>query len=193
MVIPISAGVFLYNETFDLQKAAGLVLALPAVILTGMKTNGKNETAMHSGLLVLILPVMLFFGAGLVDTSIKFAEHHVMNAQNMFLVVSMIFFFAGFFGLVKVGLDSLKKTDLQLSKSVPAGMLLGVINFLSLYYLLKCLTFPDSESSIVFAIINIGVVVLSFVSGMVLFKEKPNQLKSIGILLAVAAIVVLSY
>jgi multidrug transporter EmrE-like cation transporter len=72
------------------------------------------------------------------------------------------------------------------------GVLLGITNYLSLYFLLKCLEAPGSESSTVFAYVNIGVVLTSFVSGILLFGERPERSRIIGVVLSIIAITILS-
>ena len=77
-------------------------------------------------------------------------------------------------------------------RSVAGGIALGVTNYLSLYFLLKCLEAPGSESSTVFAYVNIGVVITSFISGLILFNEKPERTKIIGVVLSIISITILS-
>ncbi|MBK7389668.1 MAG: hypothetical protein IPI23_11560 [Bacteroidetes bacterium] len=57
---------------------------------------------------------------------------------------------------------------------------------------MKCLESPGTESSTVFALVNIGVVITSFITGLVLFKEPSDRNKIIGLMLSVIAILVLS-
>jgi multidrug transporter EmrE-like cation transporter len=63
-----------------------------------------------------------------------------------------------------------------------------VPNYLSLYFLLKVLVTTGWESTIVFPLANIGVVVTSAIVGILVFKEKLSKINVIGIVVAVFAI-----
>ena len=190
MVIPIAAGVLLYQESMGLQKIAGILLAIPAVILVSWPSD--KETRHGSGLSQYSLPVVLFLGAGLVDTAIKFAQHHFMNDANRQLVILSIFMSAGIFGMFRVLYEVIRLKKTVHLRSIIGGVALGITNYLSLYFLLKCLETPGSESSTVFAYVNIGVVISSFIAGLLLFGEKPEKTKIIGVVLSVISITILS-
>jgi drug/metabolite transporter (DMT)-like permease len=191
MVIPITAGFFLYNESVTVQKISGILLAIPAVLLTSISKEESGEKKFSTR--KLFLPVILFFGSGLVDTAIKFTQHHYMNGDNQQVIIMAIFASAGAIGTFRLLYEVLiLKKQLHLV-SIGAGILLGVVNYFSLYYLLKCLDYPGSESSNVFALVNTGIVISSFVAGLLLFKEKAEKSKNAGVVLALLAIIILSY
>ncbi len=190
MVIPVTAGVLLYNESMGLQKLAGILFAIPAIIL--VSRSGSGTGANRQGILMLSLPVMLFVGAGIVDTVIKYFQHHFMNDENRQLIIVSIFLSAGIFGMIRVLYEVfyLKKT--LLLRSVFGGILLGVTNYLSLHFLLICLETPGSESSTIFAYVNVGIVITSFLSGILIFGERPERPRIIGVVLSIIAITILS-
>ena len=69
LVIPVLAGVMLYKEELGGIKIIGIVLALIAVYFSSL----KNRTiTVKTG--TLVLPLLLFIGSGLVDTSIKYIQ-----------------------------------------------------------------------------------------------------------------------
>jgi len=191
MVIPIVTGLILYNESMGLQKLGGILLAIPAVILVSFP--GEKQKGTQFKISDIWLPIVLFFGAGLVDTAIKFTQHNYMDDNNRQLVIMCIFASAGTFGLIRLLYELFVLREKLLWKSIAGGILLGITNYLSLYFLLKCLENPESESSTVFAYVNIGVVIASFITGILLFREKPERNKVIGVILSLVAIAVLSY
>ena len=191
MVIPIAAGLVLYNETMGLQKMTGILLAIPAVVLVSFPS--VKQEGVQFKVSDIWLPVILFFGAGFVDTAIKYAQHTFMNDDNRQLVIMAIFASAGAFGLIRLLYEVFFLKRKLLWRSIGGGVLLGTTNYLSLYFLLKCLEDPSSESSTVFAYVNIGVVITSFLTGLILFAEKLERNKVIGVLLSLIAIAVLSY
>ena len=156
------------------------------------KPARNNNTKFEFSFEKVILPVLLFLGAGLVDTTIKLAQHFYMNDDNRNVVIMSIFGFAALFGTLKLIYDRFHLKKPVLFRSIAGGILLGVVNYFSLYFLVKCLGMPGAESSTVFAIVNIGVVLLSFVLGLMLFREYITRIKITGIILAIIAIILLS-
>lgn len=65
---------------------------------------------------------------------------------------------------------------------------LGIPNYFSVYFLLKALKSNVLESSGIFTVNNVGIVMLSTVAGIVLFHEKLLRKNWIGIGLAIASI-----
>lgn len=191
MVIPISAGLFLYNESMNAQKMTGILIAIPAVILASNGSSPKLKTEFNWS--TLTLPVLLFIGAGVVDTAIKYSQHHFMNDDNRQIVIMAIFASAGTVGTLKLLFDLLILKKSLLWRSVFGGVLLGITNYLSLYFLIKCFDAPGAESSTVFAFVNIGVVISSFFAGLFIFREHPERNKIIGVVLAILAIIILSW
>ena len=191
MVIPITVGVLFYNDSMNAQKGIGLALALPAVLLS-VDHSSKGQ-GYQFDLKSWILPILLFIGAGMVDSAIKYAQHHLMDENNSYLVISLIFASAGCFGLLKLGYNSFVGNQPLKWVSVMGGFLLGSVNFCSLYFLVRCLDYPNAESSNVFAIVNVGVVMVSFILGWLVFSEKPSPRKSLGLAMALASILILTF
>src|SRR5690606_7949094 len=69
VVIPIIFGIYMYHESTGLQKIWGIILALIAVFMVSIKPH-SNIKIKHT----VVLPVILFLGSGVIDTSIKFLE-----------------------------------------------------------------------------------------------------------------------
>ncbi|HRB19940.1 MAG TPA: hypothetical protein PKZ14_07645, partial [Chitinophagales bacterium] len=69
------------------------------------------------------------------------------------------------------------------------GIILGIPNYFSLYFLLKTLDTLTWQSSIIFPINNLGIVGLSAIAGVALFQEKMNTQKIIGFILAISSII----
>ncbi len=57
-------------------------------------------------------------------------------------------------------------------KSLMSGVALGLANLGTVYFLLKALSQPEWESSIVYPLNNFGIVLLSTVTAIVVFRER---------------------
>ena len=76
-------------------------------------------------------------------------------------------------------------------KSIGWGIALGIPNYMCMYFLLKTLG-AFTEASIVLPINNIGIVMASTLTGVFVFKEHLSTFNKIGLMLAIASIVILS-
>jgi drug/metabolite transporter (DMT)-like permease len=79
-----------------------------------------------------------------------------------------------------------------IGKNILAGIILGVPNYFSLYYLVKMLDSEVFESSTIFTIHNVAIVMVSTLVGILFFKEKISKRNGFGIALALVAILLVS-
>lgn len=188
VVIPVMAGIKLYNDAVSLNKFAALFCALAAVYFTG-SGNGPAKTNQHK----LLLPLILFLCAGVVDTTIKYAQYAYLNDKGGNIFIAAVFAIAGCVGL-SISIYNYFKNKISVEgKSISAGMLLGTCNYASLIFVLNALGAAGADSGEVFTLSNVGVVLLSVVCSFLLFKERLTTKGIMGVVLALAAIVLLSF
>jgi len=182
-VLPAILGVVLYNEQLDAIKLLGIVIAILAVYLASMKqATGRFKMSM------LLLPFLVFLGSGIIDSAIKyFQEAHVPETEFA-LFSAVLFFFAGCSGLLFIGVTSFKEPLKFNARNILGGIALGVPNFFSIYFLLIALGYNGLSSASIFTANNVGIVVLSTLLGITLFKEKLSAKNWMGIGLAVLSI-----
>ena len=187
VIIPVIFGFYLYNENAGFQKITGIILALIAVYLSSVKSETKTKFSNN-----LLLPVILFIGSGIIDTSIKYLESNYVPEDGIPIFSAMIFGSAAFFGLFPLGYLAFKKQLYFNLKSILGGIILGIINFGSIFYLIKALHFKDLESSTIFTVNNVSIVMLSTLLGLMLFKEHISKKNWIGIVMAIISIVLVT-
>lgn len=184
VIIPVIAGILLYSDSVAVIKISGIILALLAFYLSTIKDKGSVHVKKY-----FIFPMLLFLGNGLVDAFMKVAEHYfVFEEKGNF--ISTLFFVAM---LISISITSYKVSFLKekiLLKNALGGMLLGMINFLTSYCVILALAFM--ESSKFYPLRNAGIVSLSAIVGLVLFREKLSRINLIGIIISVLAIVLIS-
>jgi multidrug transporter EmrE-like cation transporter len=73
-----------------------------------------------------------------------------------------------------------------------AGSHVRSINYGAVYFLIKVLGMKEWESSRVFPIYSVGVVAISSLLAAVLFEERLSWLKTLGLVVGLAAVVVLN-
>lgn len=193
LVIPFIVSIYLYNEHTTVLKIAGVVIALLAVVLTCMPSAGVEPSGKPFHISNLALPVLLFVSSGLLDTLIKYVETTEINAanQNVYLITSFgVAATIGSIALLFLLLTGKMKFDMR---SVLAGIIIGVPNYFSIWCLLKVLKDYEGNSSVIFPINNMGIVLFSTIVAFIFFKEKLSKTNWLGILLALAAIALIAF
>jgi len=183
VIIPVIFGIYAYNETVGFQKLFGISLALIAVYLTAVKNNASFS--FKKGLL---FPLLLFVGSGIIDTSIKYIETTYVASNGIPIFSATIFAIAAIIGVLILCIKAVLGTFKFDIKSLFAGVILGVVNYYSIYFLLKALQFEGLESSRLFTVNNVAIVMITTLTGLFLFKEKISKKNWIGITLAVISI-----
>ena len=168
VVIPVLFGLLYYNENLGAIKLFGIGIALIAVYLTSNKSD--QRTVINRKLIVL--PILVFVGSGIIDTSIKFLEDAYVANNDVPLFSAIIFLAAAIIGFIIIIIQVMSGSFKFEFKNVIAGICLGVPNYFSIYFLVKTLRSDILESSGIFAINNVSIVTLSTFAGIFLFKEK---------------------
>ncbi len=185
VIIPIVFAVIVYNEKLSLIKTIGIFMAMTAVYLVSVKNEGiliKKKS--------LIYPLLLFLGSGAIDTSIKYFETTYVGKNEISLFSASIFGFAAIIGCMIL----LFKGNLKIvGKNIIAGVCLGMINYYSIYFLLKALRSDSLNSSTIFTINNVAIVMLTTLVGILLFREKLITKNWIGIGIAIISIVLVAF
>jgi len=188
LIIPVIAGIFLYNESITWLMITGIILALVRVILTSIKD--KSMALSKNGTFILIL---IFFGSGLIDIMMKYMQHHYLSENEGAAFVMVIFMAAAIFGLLWMLLTQRDRFRNFNKASIVGGIALGIPNFGSIYFLILALEKSGLQSSVLYPINNMGIVGISALFGILIFKEKINLINFIGILLAIAAIALIAF
>ncbi|GAA0746871.1 EamA family transporter [Gaetbulibacter jejuensis] len=187
VVIPVIFGIYVYNESTGLQKLIGILLALAAVYLASIKAGSKINFKKN-----LLFPILLFLGSGVIDTSIKYLETTYVPENGIPIFSATIFGCAALIGVLTL-IAKLFKGEFKFQpKSLLGGITLGIINYSSIYFLLKALDHETFESSTLFTVNNVGIVMLSTLTGLVLFGEKLSAKNWIGIVLAIVSIILVT-
>ena len=187
VVIAIIFGVWYYEESLGFVKLFGILLALIAVYLTSVKEKKeKKETTEKQ--VSLLFPILLFIGSGAIDTSLKFVETTFVQQGGVPLFSATIFGCAFILGMSILLYQMVKGTFRFEFKNILGGILLGVPNYFSIVYLLKALSTDGMESSTAFTLNNVGIVILSTLFGLFIFKEKLIWKNWLGIVIAIVSI-----
>lgn len=196
-VIPVIVAILFYGDPLSLTKIIGILTAVLSVFFIAYqpenadKQDEKNEPATESFLhkKAWILPLIIFIGSGITDASFNFIQRNYTPPNFDHIVTIMVFLGAFISGMVMFGSNK----EMYQWKNLLGGIILGVPNYGSLYFLLQALKKSGLTPSTLFPINNLGIVGLSAVCGLFLFSESFSTRKIIGFILAVASIVIIGF
>jgi drug/metabolite transporter (DMT)-like permease len=184
LFIPILAAWLLFNEEFNSIKLIAFLIALPALLLIlSKKTDNLNNK--------WIYPAVVLVGFGAIDilfkqialtTSLPFTTSlFIVFGISLILILAVVLYEMTF-----------KKAQFK-SNNLLFGALVGLFNFGNILFYLKAHQAFAKNPSTVFAAMNMGVIIIGSIVGIVVFKEKVSRYNYFGLLLAIVAIVLISF
>lgn len=185
LLIPLLAAYLLFGEDFSVVKSGAIAVGLIAVICAIPWDKHKQQSSKS-----WIFPLFVFFGFGLIDVLFK----HIASIKSIPFTTSLFVVFVLALAISILGLSyRMLFNKLKLSvKNVLFGLILGFFNFGNIYFYLKAHQALNTQPSVVFTAMNIGVIALGSLVGLLVFKEKLSKMNYAGILLALLAILILA-
>lgn len=190
LAIPVIFSLFIFeirSKNFDYFNYTGIILALIAIFLSSFK---KEETRLKGiDIRIFILPFLIFLFNGTIDTAINFTNYKFLREGDDALFPIVIFASAAFIGAVIL---TVKKETIN-KKSFAGGLILGIINYFSIYFVVKALTALENDGAMVYPLLNMGIILFSTIVSIILFKESLRAVNKIGLILSILAIFMISY
>ncbi len=189
LFIPILASIFIFKENISNLKYLALFIGFLSIGLI-LKKEDNNEVKNKYCFLYLIL---VFFGFGIIDICFKQVALYSTTpyTTTLFYIfgVSLALSFV-FYSIYVI----YKKQKLNVSRqTILYGALIGILNFMNIYFYLNAHKAFSSNPTVVFAGMNYGVIFLGTLIGCFYFKEKLSKINIVGLSLAVLSIGLLIY
>ncbi len=184
MIIPTVFGMIAYGQTPGIFQIIGLALMLVTLYLSsGIK---KSENLNLKWLFFALGSFVLWGLVGIIQQIHQNSDK--ADEINVFLLWSFLFLTAIFAVMTllspKAGCNYRLKSKSTLP-SLISGVIIGAVNLINLYLSGKM------SSIVLFPILNGGVIVLSGLAALFLFKEKLTRSQYAGIILGTLAICLL--
>jgi drug/metabolite transporter (DMT)-like permease len=189
VAIPSILAFRLYGDSLTVVKISGLLAALLALYLcTASDQRGRTS---NPGLLQ-VSPIILFLTFGAYFTILKYLQTYHLTESSYHSYVMSGFIFA-FLSSIVIGIGKrvFAPTDFRVRHCI-AGVILGVINYIAIYALLKVLALKGWESSQLFPIYSVGVVAVSSLLATLFFRERMSRQKTIGLAVGLVAVALLN-
>jgi drug/metabolite transporter (DMT)-like permease len=135
------------------------------------------------------MPMAVFVLGGAIDTTINYTNHFYLPESESAVFPLIIFGCAFFIGATVLIIG---KSKIEF-KNIVGGTVLGVINYFSLYYIVKALTAFNNDGAIVYPVLNVGIILMSSLVSRIIYKERLSVLNKGGLVMAVLAIIFIFY
>lgn len=184
LFLPIAASFAVFGEKLTEGRLIGIALAFVALFCLLWKSDGGKKSGSLSSQIGLLLGV--WAGYGVIDILFKqVAKSGTAFAGN--LLVAFCLAAVLMFGYLFYKPAKWKK------EGVFGGLVLGGLNFLNIVTYISAHQAMSDNPTLVFAGMNMGVIVLGTLVGALVFKERISSINAAGISVALAAIGCLFY
>jgi len=190
LILPVLFAVWVLGDGMNGIKLSGIFLAMFAVYLTS-KTDKEEKVSIQKK--YALYPLIVFIGSGFIDTFFKYNEVYTLGEDGLMPFLNWIFITASVIGFGLFIYNYKKHGKLPNKKALLGGLLLGIPNYASVFFLVKTLSLKDFESSVIFPVNNMSVVAASALAGFLFFKEKMIGTRLVGIILCIVAIALIAF
>ena len=182
VIVPLVLSILIYREKPSYTQIIGLVFALITIILFYYSLKNINVT--HLKFLDYFYLLAVLFGVGLSDFGMKIFQQWRPQTEKPYFIFTIFlcsFFYS--FSVVMIQRIQLNKTVLI------QGSILGIPNVFSTFFLLMALA--QLPAIIVYPMTNIGIILLTTLGAVLLWKEKLNRFGKFALFFGILAIALL--
>lgn len=199
VVLPIIWAFLFLGENITLWEIVGTLLVLTAFTLIIYRPKEKatttKKTTRRENIISVLIPIGVFLEIGFIAVCMKTSQHMIKSsgdyATDYPAFEALLFAAALSCAVIYYSIREGAKAFRVNIKSVAGGLCLGTFNYFVTFGLMNGLKF--FSSSTFYGVYNISVVLLTTFIGILVFGEKLDRRKSVGMLMAVGAIVVLGF
>jgi drug/metabolite transporter (DMT)-like permease len=188
VAIPSLLAFSIYGDSVNAVKIAGLAAAFVSLYLctASERTNVTQRSPAGT-----MLPLLVFFTFGCYFTVIKYAQARYLDETSYHAYVMSGFLFAFLTSLAICVRGVLQGANFHASDLL-GGLLLGLINYIAVYALVKMLALQGWQSSQLYPMYSVGVVAVSTILAMVFFREQLSRQKTAGLAIGLIAVAMLN-
>lgn len=188
LIAPILIGVLFYSENLSFLRIMGIIAAIGAIVVINMPF--KEEKNQQKKLIYWMYPFLTWLLSSVIDTAFYILGKSTGSKQSA-IFLATLFATAASIGIIFIFISYFREKNNIPKHILPFGILLGIPNFMSIYYLMKAIG-QGWDASLMFPINNVGIIGLSMLGALLIFKESANKYKYMGIGLAIGAVLLIT-
>lgn len=179
LLVSLLAAFVLFGEALDARKLAGCVLGLGALVAMVWRTGSADA---GDGRARWLWPAVVLAGFGAIDVLFKHVAAAGVPLGSALLAMFVLALPVAF------GVAAWRSRSHFTPRSALGGLLLGAFNFGNILFYLQAHRALPQNPALVFASMNLGVVMLGAATGVLVFREHLSRVNLGGVALALAAI-----
>ncbi len=184
LIIPTFYGVFVYKDPVKFIGYIGFILLCVSLFMIKEKDKTQSKVSLKWIISILIS----FVGNGLCSLFQKIQQFDFNGEyKSEFMIVALLICAIGHFIMMFV---TKEKALSDLKFSLPIGTVVGIANGI-VNYLTMVLT-AQIPNAILFPSISAGGIVLTFVAGITIYRERFSKTQYFGYILGVVSLILLN-
>jgi len=172
-------------EQFNQLKIIGIALGMGSVLC--ILLSNRSEQGVAAKPQAVLYLACVWVGYALVDILLKYTT----GLGLQFSVALNLMFICAF--ALSLAYIAIKEQTIGSGRNIIAGLGLGVLNFANIALYVKAHLLLKDTPAIVFAGMNILVVLFGVLGGLVIFKEKLKAASAAGLALGLLSVMCLAY
>ncbi len=168
------------------MKIAAIILAMVGVILSSI-----TEEQGHFSWRNLVFPLMILIGSTIIDFGVAYFQAFTTNENELRLYSCLSFGAAGAIGVCILAFRLITGSTRLRWIDVVAGIGLGIVNYGSIYFLVKSYNAHLFDSSTTLPINNLAVVMVGACIAYFGFRERFTKTNVLGLACCMLALVLL--
>ncbi|HEX7341655.1 MAG TPA: EamA family transporter [Rhodanobacteraceae bacterium] len=187
LLLSLIAAFTLFGEALTWRKGIGMVLGLAAIACIVARHDATRSSRSAGG---WWWPLIVFVGFGAIDVLFKrMAQLTGVPFTDVLFATFVVAFVLAL--LAMVWLYATHRARWRW-RHLGGALLLGLFNFGDILFYIEAHRHFSHDPSLVFSVMNIGVIVLATLVGMGWLRERPGRINQVGLALAIAAVVVIA-
>ncbi|HKK75757.1 MAG TPA: EamA family transporter [Saprospiraceae bacterium] len=190
LVLTVIYTILFFDERVNTLKIIGISLAILAILFINFPNRKKDGLIRPRKWYLYLFPAYTLLSSALIEIIFFRIEKMTSNGADLGFI-ALIFGIAGIIGNIILLFGLLSRKIVFGGKEILAGAFLGVINFGSIYFLLKTIGI-GWEGSVIFPVNNVSIISLSTIIAIFVFRERLRKINAIGLLAALLSIVLIA-
>ncbi|WP_242927691.1 hypothetical protein [Pontibacter vulgaris] len=196
LIIPVLFSLLVLKSSlkeYTWVNYAGMAAAIAAIILSSIRLSNSNSSIRTPAAAAMALPFIIFLTSGIADSLINYTNQYHLQAGEASQFTMLTFTTSATVGLLVLAYFILAGKTRFIPRSIIAGVLLGVPNYFSIFFLIKALSAFNNDGAFLYPINNIGIILAGAAGAVIFFREKLSTVNLVGIGMAVLALILISY
>lgn len=192
LAIPVVFSLFIFNiesKVFNFWNYLGLISSLFAIYFSSYRSGDQTGLVKSRTYSWLLLPILIFISGGIIDTTINYTNYRFLSDSQASIFPIFIFISASIIGIIAL---LIQRRALKLT-SLIGGLFLGVVNYFSVFFLLKALSSFQNDGAVVYPVLNMMIILGSAFVSVYLFRDKLEPKNKFGFVLSLVSIFLIFY